>query len=119
MAPDPFEAMEILAELGMNRVLTSGCKTTAAQGIGLINDLAEKAGNRISVMPGGGIHEENIELFARNSRIREVHLSAARQFPGAMKFRNPDVLMGGGKTVSEYNHFLPDVQAIRRIKGKI
>lgn len=55
LSPDPFEALELLVDLGFDRILTSGQAATAVDGAGLIGDLVRAAGGRIEIMPGGGV----------------------------------------------------------------
>ena len=55
MTPDPLVALETLIELGVDRVLTSGQEPTAYEGAERIAELVKSAGERIIVMPGGGI----------------------------------------------------------------
>ena len=91
---DPFKALEDIIALGCSRILTSGCSPTAYQGAELIGRLVEKAGDRIIIMPGCGINENNIAEIARLSGAREFHFSARESVESGMTFRNPDVLMG-------------------------
>ncbi len=60
MTPDPFEALETLITLGVDRVLTSGQEATVLEGLPLIAELVRRAGERIIVMPGGGITARNV-----------------------------------------------------------
>src|SRR6516164_2237736 len=55
VAAEPFQAIETLVELGVDRVLTSGQEATALEGLPLIVELMKRAGDDIIVMPGGGI----------------------------------------------------------------
>ncbi|KAG8548095.1 hypothetical protein GDO81_026692 [Engystomops pustulosus] len=52
MVYDPLLAMETLISLGFERVLTSGCDSSALEGLPLIKRLVEQAKGRIIVMPG-------------------------------------------------------------------
>ncbi|CAH2322281.1 copper homeostasis cutC homolog isoform X1 [Pelobates cultripes] len=52
MVYDPMLAMETLISLGFERVLTSGCDSSALEGLPLIKRLVEQAKGRILVMPG-------------------------------------------------------------------
>ena len=65
MTPDPFEALETLIGLGVDRVLTSGQEATVLEGLPLITELVERAGDRIIVMPGGGITARNVGAHRR------------------------------------------------------
>lgn len=83
---DPFNALELLIESGFDRILTSGLESRAELGMDLLKELREKAGQRITIMPGGGIHHLNVHHF-KNEGFEAVHLSAkplnwpARQEP--------------------------------------
>ncbi len=91
---DPFKALEDIISLGCARILTSGCKPTALQGAPLLAELVERAGDRIIIMPGCGVREDNIAEIARLSGAKEFHFSARESVESGMVFRNPEVAMG-------------------------
>ena len=91
---DPFKALEDIISLGCARILTSGCRPTALEGSELLSQLVEKAGERIIIMPGCGVRENNIAEIARLSSAREFHFSARESVESGMIFRNPEVAMG-------------------------
>ena len=91
---DPFKALEDIISLGCARILTSGCRPTALEGAELLSQLVEKAGERIIIMPGCGVRENNIAEIARLSSAREFHFSARESVESGMIFRNPEVAMG-------------------------
>jgi copper homeostasis protein len=91
---DPFQALEDIISLGCTRILTSGCRPTALEGAGLLAQLVEKAGERIIIMPGCGVKENNIAEIARLSGAREFHFSARESVESGMIFRNSEVAMG-------------------------
>ena len=72
---DPFGAIETLIELGFKRVLTSGQKIKAIDGLPLLNKLNKEYGDKIQIMPGGGIGIENCLHFAE-AGYSELHMSA-------------------------------------------
>lgn len=71
----PKESLKKLIDLGFDRILTSGQKTEAVEGLDLLVELQNIAKNQIVIMPGGGINEQNCELFFE-AGFREIHLSA-------------------------------------------
>ena len=73
---NPTEALENLIEVGVQRVLTSGQSATAEQGITMLTQLHQQANNRIQVLPGGAINENNVKLF-KNAGFTEIHASAS------------------------------------------
>lgn len=94
---NPFEAMEKIISFGCSRILTSGCRPTAGEGTELLKDLTVKSAGRISIMPGSGINSCNIATVASGTGAYEFHLSARRPVQSKMKFRRPEVVMGGEK----------------------
>ena len=91
---DPLKALEDIISLGCVRILTSGCRPTALEGAELLSRLVEKAGERIIIMPGCGVRENNIAEIARLSGAKEFHFSARESVESGMIFRNPEVAMG-------------------------
>ncbi|HOK27327.1 MAG TPA: copper homeostasis protein CutC [Bacteroidales bacterium] len=96
---DPLQALKDIIDAGADRLLTSGQKSTAYEGAGLIRKLLERAAEKIIIMPGGGINESNIEEIAKITGAKEFHLSARILTESGMKFRNEEILKtisGGG-----------------------
>lgn len=93
---DPFEAMEQLIELGVNRVLTSGCKPTADEGTELISELIKQAGNRIEILPGAGIREHNVKQVLEQTGASQIHISASSTRYDRSTQNNPAIKFGGG-----------------------
>lgn len=73
--PNPFEALETLREMGIQRVLTSGCPTSAIEGVATLGELVDEADDDIIVMPGGGIRPENLKTLMQTG-ASEYHSSA-------------------------------------------
>lgn len=71
---DPLKSLDTLIELGFSRVLTSGQKSRAEDGLDLIAQLVDKARGRIVVMPGSGINASNVGKIIATG-VREVHAS--------------------------------------------
>ncbi|XP_054060465.1 copper homeostasis protein cutC homolog isoform X1 [Rissa tridactyla] len=86
MVHDPLVALETLISLGFERVLTSGCDSSALEGLSLIKRLAEQAKGRIVVVPGGGITERNLQRILEGSTASEFHCSARSARDSGMKF---------------------------------
>lgn len=72
---NPFEILETLIELGFDKVLTSGCKPTAYEGIPTIREMQKRFGDKIKIMAGGGINEDNIEQIISATGITNCHAS--------------------------------------------
>ena len=94
MTVEPIQALEDLIELGIDRLLTSGQQPTAPQGAALIQELVQRAGNRIILMPGGGINEDNIRDLIQQTGVQECHVSGRGAVTSRMEYQNPHVYMG-------------------------
>lgn len=108
------DALEILIDCGIPRVLTSGGKKDAETGIQQITALQLQAKGRIAIMAGGGIKEHNVSKIIQNTGIREIHVNIRKEIPGKMIFKNEDVKMGQF-TTNEYTHSPSDEEGLRRI----
>ena len=73
---DLNKSVEKLIELGFNSVLTSGGSSDAKSGIEKLKNLQNNFGNKIIIMPGGGIRPENIKLIKQETNCIIFHSSA-------------------------------------------
>ncbi|MCX6323911.1 MAG: copper homeostasis protein CutC [Sphingobacteriales bacterium] len=85
---DPFESMEQLIDLGIQRILSSGLQPTAALGAPLLRELIEKADGRIEIMPGSGIRKSNILEIAKATGATQLHSSAKTMATTQMNYVN-------------------------------
>ncbi|MGN7989442.1 copper homeostasis protein CutC [Pedobacter sp. 22226] len=94
MSNDMDQALEDLIELGIKRVLTSGGASSALLGAEKLSQLVKKANGRITIMPGAGINENNIQQLIDQTGATEFHASAKEFIESKMKFRNNESKMG-------------------------
>jgi copper homeostasis protein len=79
---DQPRALNVLAELGVARVLTAGGPGTAAEGSDALATLVRAAGDRIGVLAGGGVRSSNVAELVAATGVREVHLRAPQWVAG-------------------------------------
>ena len=115
MTRDPFAALEALIGLGVDRVLTSGQEATVLEGLPLLAELMKAAGERIIVMPGGGITARNVARIVAALKPKEMHFAALEPAAGAMRFRRAHVFMGGELRAPEYDRLDTSAEAVRAI----
>ena len=72
------EAVAAAVELGFERILTSGGRATAAEGLAVLRRARAAARGRIAIMPGAGIHAGNAALFAE---FDQLHASCSVPVP--------------------------------------
>ncbi len=75
-----------LLQTGCNRLLASGLAGSAQEGAENLAWLQKQAGDRLIVMPGGGVTADNVRGIAEITGAVEFHLSAIRQEPSKMTF---------------------------------
>jgi copper homeostasis protein len=110
---DYYEALEDIIELGCERILTSGGKSTAMEGASTIARLVSKAAGRIQIMPGSGINEYNIADLVRYSGATEFHSSARSRVESKMAYRNPNILLSGSG--EEYTMQITDHERVSNL----
>lgn len=91
---DPHGALVQLADLGFDRILTSGQQPTALEGVPLLRQLHGEAAGRIHLLAGCGVREENIRQIRTATGIHEFHFSARIAVQSRMTYSNPSVYMG-------------------------
>ncbi len=116
MTRDLAEALEDVSQLGLRRILTSGGKPDVPAGASVIQNLVRQSNGRISIMPGGGVTEQNLAGIVRQTGVREIHLSARHLVHSAMQFRNDHCSMGTFSAGHEYEWREASEEKIRAAK---
>ena len=71
-----FEAsLQQLIRLGCNRVLTSGSYATVSEGKDILKSVYKTYGNKIEIVMGSGINEQNAQQLIDYTGIHQVHSS--------------------------------------------
>ncbi|TPI34663.1 copper homeostasis protein CutC [Mesorhizobium sp. B3-2-1] len=112
MTRDPAEALEALIRCKVGRVLTSGQRDTAIEGLPLLTELVRQAGERIIILGCGGLDLGNIAEVRGKTGLAEMHFAALKDVPSAMRYRNPKVGMGGSDLDREYRNTLTDTPLV-------
>ncbi|ASY71165.1 copper homeostasis protein CutC [Sinorhizobium fredii] len=81
LVPDFAEAIENAAELGFERILTSGGAKTAPEAVDMLARLVELADGRLSILPGSGVTVHTIGQILPKLRVTEVHSSCSIREP--------------------------------------
>lgn len=114
MTRDVGEAVEALIRVGVDRVLTSGQRDTAIEGLENLRRTVGAAAGRLVVMACGALDESNIAEVRRASGADELHFAALSVTSSAMTHRNAGVGMGGTALEREYELTVTDEDAVRR-----
>ena len=117
VTPDPFRALDELVDLGITRVLTSGQQDTVPEGLELIARLVDYAGDRIQVMPGGGIKLFNCHEVMTRTGCRDIHVAAFTTRRDDSTRHRPSVTFGGALQPPENQYDVTDRAVVERLAG--
>ncbi|HLH36561.1 MAG TPA: copper homeostasis protein CutC [Alloacidobacterium sp.] len=111
---DLLEALEAVISTGAARILTSGGQPSVVAGAPKVAEMIKAAGNRIIIMPGCGITQDNIRSIIETTGAREVHIALDQELPSPMQFRKTEIPMGGVES-REYLRFATPESDVRRV----
>ncbi len=77
LCEDPVQAVEIAANLGIKRILTSGGAFSAVHGTETIAKMVTVADGRLAIMAGSGLTSENVCDVIGRTGVEDVHASAS------------------------------------------
>lgn len=116
LSRDPMHSLKDIIETGADHILTSGMAKTAYEGRKLIAELVKASGDKITILPGGGINESNIKALAKATHATEFHFSASKVTESKMTFRRENIL---GKAEDDYTLTYSDTDTIINIKKQL
>jgi copper homeostasis protein len=112
---DPFEALDTLMALGVDRVLTSGGGATALEGLETLAALAWRSEGRGTIIAAGGITEHTVGRVVREAGVSEVHVRASKRRDSEMRFRREGVTMGKPYVPDEYARVVTTSELVKLI----
>jgi copper homeostasis protein len=112
LTPDLLASVELLLELGVTRVLTSGGAQRALDGVDMLSRLAERAGDAMTIMAGGGVRADHVAELVAASGVREVHARPTMRVPSRMT-RSNGLSFGADGPAADAGHLELDARGIR------
>jgi copper homeostasis protein len=118
MSRDLSQSLEDLIRLRVDRLLTSGGEQNVELGQWKIAELNRQAKDRIIVMAGAGITENNVRQLVSVTGVREIHASLKSSMPGPMRYRNERISMGAVKG-QEYERLVASEERVRSLLAAV
>ncbi|NBQ48586.1 MAG: copper homeostasis protein CutC [Sphingobacteriia bacterium] len=118
VSKEPLVLMEALISLGFTRILTSGQRDKALDGIYHIAQMVDASNSRIEIMAGSGVHPDNCQEFLKIG-VDAIHLSARTMKNSPMEFRRSNISMGGIPGISEFEIMYASEDLIREVVKKV
>ncbi|MDR1230635.1 MAG: copper homeostasis protein CutC [Spirochaetaceae bacterium] len=75
LCPDWKAALDMLCDLGVRRVLTSGHAPNVEAGLQTLKEMVAYANGRIEILPGGGVRRHNVLRLIAETGCTQVHFS--------------------------------------------
>lgn len=111
-------ALEAIIDMGFNRILTSGGKQSTPEGIKQIATLLHQADGRITIMPGGGVNENNIEDVIHFTGASEFHLSGKIVVKSAVEYRNKALELVRAEDIHPFNYHITSFEKVKNVVEK-
>ncbi len=108
----PLETLSLLAEHGVQRVLTSGAAATAAEGAEKLASWIEAVGDRIEILPAGSIRAENVAALIEKTNADQVHFRA----PAPQDAAADRLTLG---TLDTGHHEVTDAIVVRAVRNAL
>jgi copper homeostasis protein len=70
-------AVDLAADLGFERILTSGGGRHAVEGMDTIAAMISRAGGRVAIMAGSGVRPANVGVLLDRLKLKQVHASCS------------------------------------------
>jgi copper homeostasis protein len=112
---DVFAAIDTLADLGVDRILTSGQAEDPHDGIETLAKMVDYANKRIMIM-AAGVTPQNVREIIQRTGVDEVHSAANAWRPSKMRFIKNTAKMGHGE---DFSLNIVDGKIAREIKLNI
>ncbi len=117
---NPYRALEELADLGADRILTSGQQECAENGLVLLtelNQLSQTRGGPV-IMAGAGVRLSNLQRFVA-AGLNEVHSSAGKPVSSPMHYRKAGVRMSALGSADEFTRYVVDEEMVAAMKSML
>ena len=117
MTRDPYEALDALLALGVDRILTSGQALTALDGLDVITELQKRAADKLIIMPAVEVTAVNARHIVTTANLREIHIGSnvETQRASGMTFQNKVASMGDDIALPEYSMPYTSAALVREI----
>lgn len=115
MCRDMDEALEDAKKLGIASILTSGGKSSALEGLDVLNHLKQNSG-KTDIMAGAGVNPEILCYMKEHSCLTAFHMSGKKVLKSQMEYKNPHINMGL-PCLSEYEIWQTDESTIRQARN--
>jgi len=116
VVPEWKEAIDLLAELHMTRILTSGQAPSVSDATDTVREMIAYAGGRIQILPGAGITLRNVRRVVEETGTDQIHVAIHRRLADTSTVNNRAIYYGGCLYPPEDSFAMIDRAAVEAIR---
>jgi len=113
---EPLAALDLLVDLGLTRVMTSGQEASAYNGAANIAHYLRHAAGRIEILPAGGINRFTVADVVSRTGCDQVHASLTTSCKDRSVAARPQVSFGGTLMPPEDEFAVTDRAAVATLR---
>ena len=122
VVPDWRDAIDMLAELHITRILTSGQEPDVSWGTETVREMIAHAARRIQILPGAGVTPRNMARILAETGADQIHVAVHRSLVDPSANNNRSIFYGGCLYPPEDRFSLIDREAVggmvRTVRGR-
>lgn len=119
VVPDWRAALDVLIDLGVKRVLTSGQAPDVFYGIDTVAEMIRHAGDAIEIMPGAGVTVRNVDQIVEKTGCTQIHVARFQTWYDRSGDNNRDIFFGGALYPPEDRYDVIDGPYMKEIRGHL
>ena len=119
VVPDWKEAIDMLCEIGVKRILTSGQSSSVFEGAETVGAMNQYARGRIQILPGAGITARNLRQVVSLTGCSQVHIAPQKTVYDRSASGNPAIYFGGMLYPPEDRYSLIDKNQVQRMRESL
>ncbi len=118
MCSNPAKAIEQLAHLHVSRILTSGLRPTALEGLENLKTFVKLAGDKICILACSEVTSDTVDPLLEIEGLQEFHAALRRPVHSQMEFRGL-ATMGDENLDEEFSWDEADLELIKGLRYKL
>ena len=119
VTPDWKRALDMLIELGITRVLTSGQESDVFFALDTIAEMIRYVDGAIEILPGAGITLKNVQKVVDATGCAQVHLAHHKTLPDLSVQNNRSIYYGGALYPPEDRFDITDREYVAAVRGRL
>lgn len=119
VVPDWRAAIDLLAGLGVTRILTSGQAPNVYFALDRVREMIEHAAGRVEILPGAGVSMDNAAQIVAHTGCTQLHMGRHQVCYDLSTANHRDIFYGGALYPPEDRYLMIDPDYIRDFRAQV